>query len=456
MMDGLSPLLACPRCDRAPLVCDGEDYSCKACKVTYPSLNGIPWLFAEPDAALGEWRERLNLVVRRLEHDAVSISTELEQADLHKLTKARLEHLRDANLGHAAQLNKLLEPLSLQKMQGKYETYLALRTRLPSRQGLTTYYVNVHRDWAWGEEENEASFKLVTDAMGVDREPGKVLILGAGACRLAYDMHHRCSPELTIALDINPMLLLLAQQVMRGEKLDLYEFPIAPKSANEVAVLRTLSVDKAVSDNFSFVLADALRPPFVPGSFDTVITPWLVDIVSEDLETLARRINALLAPGGRWVNFGSLSFVHQQQAKCYNLDEALAVVDDAGFAAAIVSEARIPYMSSPASRHSRYETAVTWAADKNRDSDKPPRHNALPDWIVKGEQPVPLLQSFQMETMQTRIFAFIMSMIDGKRTLNDMAKILVDKHLMTTEEAGPAIRGFLIKMYENSRERPQF
>jgi len=249
---------------------------------------------------------------------------------------------------------------------------------------------------------------------------------------------------------------VLAQQVMRGEKLDLYEFPIAPKSANEVAVLRTLSIDKVVSDNFSFVLADALRPPFVPGSFDTVITPWLVDIVSEDLETLARRINALLAPGGRWVNFGSLSFVHQQQAKCYNLDEALAVVDDAGFAAAIVSEARIPYMSSPASRHSRYETAVTWAADKNRDSDKPPRHNALPDWIVKGEQPVPLLQSFQMETMQTRIFAFIMSMIDGKRTLNDMAKILVDKRLMTTEEAGPAIRGFLIKMYENSRERPQF
>ncbi len=456
MTGTLSPLLACPRCDRAPLDWDGENYSCKACKVTYPSLNGIPWLFAEPDAALGEWRERLNLVVRRLEYDAASISSELEQADLHDLTKARLEHLRDANLGHATQLKELLAPLSLQRMQGKYETYLALRTRLPLRQGLTTYYVNVHRDWCWGEEENEASFKLVSDAIGSDRESGNVLVLGAGACRLAYDIHQRCYPALTVALDINPMLLLLAQQVMSGKTLDLYEFPIAPKTAKDAAVLRTLSVDQPVNKNFSFVLADALRPPFAPASFDTVVTPWLVDIVTEGLDTVARRINTLLQPTGRWVNFGSLNFVHKQQAQCYSLDEAVTVIGDAGFSEPVVSEAPIPYMCSPSSRHGRHETAVTWAADKHREADEPPRHSALPDWIVKGEQPVPLLQSFQMETMQTRIFAFIMSMIDGKRTLKDMAKILVEQGLMTREEAQPAIRGFLIKMYENSRERPQF
>lgn len=456
MTDSLSLLLACPRCDRAPLDRDGEDYSCKACKVTYPSLSGIPWLFGEPDAALGEWRERLNLVVRRLEHDAASIGSELEQAALHKLTKARLEHLRDANLAHATQLKELLAPLNLQTMQGKYETYLALRTRLPSRQGLTTYYVNVHRDWAWGDEENEASFKLVADAMGAERKPGKLLVLGAGACRLAYDIHQRCNPELTVALDINPMLLLLAQQVMSGITLDLYEFPIAPKTAKDIAVLRTLSVDEPVSEKFSFVLADALRPPFAAASFDTVVTPWLVDIVTEDLETLARRVNTLLQPTGRWVNFGSLSFVHKQQAQCYSLDEAVAVISDTGFSEPVVSEATIPYMCSPSSRHGRHETAVTWAADKNRETDEPPRHSALPEWIIKGEQPVPLLQSFQMETMQTQIFAFIMSMIDGKRTLKDMATILVEKRLMTAEEAEPAIRGFLIKMYENSRERPQF
>ena len=56
------------------------------------------------------------------------------------------------------------------------------------------------------------------------------------------------------------------------------------------------------------MLADALRPPFAEGAFDTVVTPWLIDIVSENLTVFAARINRLLKEGGRWVNFGSLAF----------------------------------------------------------------------------------------------------------------------------------------------------
>ena len=48
------------------------------------------------------------------------------------------------------------------------------------------------------------------------------------------------------------------------------------------------------------MLADALRPPFARESFDTVITPWLVDIVSEEFALLARRVNGLLRKGGRF------------------------------------------------------------------------------------------------------------------------------------------------------------
>jgi hypothetical protein len=108
-------------------------------------------------------------------------------------------------------------------------------------------------------------------------------------------------------------------------------------------------------------------------------------------------------------------------------------------------------MCSPASRHGRRERVVSWTATKARNAKKTPRHEALPDWLVRGKDPVPLLDSFRAQATATRIHAFIMSLIDGRRSLSDMAQVLEQQNLMTRAEAEPAIRSFLIKMYEDSR-----
>jgi hypothetical protein len=50
-----------------------------------------------------------------------------------------------------------------------------------------------------------------------------------------------------------------------------------------------------------------------------------------------------------------------------------------------------------------------------------------------------------------RIHAFLMSLIDGRRSLKDMAKLVVEQRLMNADEAEPAIRSFLIKMHDDSR-----
>ena len=44
-----------------------------------------------------------------------------------------------------------------------------------------------------------------------------------------------------------------------------------------------------------------------------------------------------------------------------------------------------------------------------------------------------------------------MTLIDGRRSIKDMAKLVVDQRLMSAAEAEPAIRSFLIKMYDDSR-----
>ncbi len=419
-------------------------------------LEGMPWMFAEPQAALGEWRGRLQFSLQQLSHEIAGLEKELQAEDLSALTKRRVERYKKAVESHRRSLQKLLQPIEMQSLQGNYESYLALRTRMPTDQGLNTYYPNIHRDWSWGEEENKASLKQVRAVLHDHAELGNVLVLGSGAGRLAYDIHTKFNCTSTVAMDFNPLLMLVAKAVTSGKNLSLYEFPIAPLALDDDAVLRKLSAPEIADENFHLVLGDALRPPFPDASFDTVVTPWLIDIISEDLPEFSARINNLLKENGRWVNFGSLAFANPERARCYSPEETKAIVAENGFSDPYVSQATIPYMSSPASRHGRQERVFSFSAYKERGVGKPARHLALPDWIVTGKEPVPLSPSFRQQAMTTQIYSFIMSLIDGKRSIKDMAVVLENQKLMTKEEAEPAIRSFMTKMYDDSKRQSGF
>jgi hypothetical protein len=49
-----------------------------------------------------------------------------------------------------------------------------------------------------------------------------------------------------------------------------------------------------------------------------------------------------------------------------------------------------------------------------------------------------------------------MSLIDGRRSIKDMAKLLEQQKLMSRSEAEPAIRNFLTRMYEDSQRQSGF
>ena len=448
----LAALLACPRCDRAPLDVTDDRYRCDACHVDFPSIDGIPWLFAEPAASLAEWRNRVDFSLQTLEREHARLVAAAKSKDISALTEQRLGTLAEATEDHTERLRTLLAPLGLEGLTASFETNLAFRTRVPADQGLMTYAYNIHRDWSWGEEENEASFGIVRDALGTD-SPGKTLVLGAGAGRLPYDLHMRTESEITVVLDFNPFLLLLAQKITSGGSVELYEFPLAPKHLSDHAVLRTLSAEQACREGLHYVLADAHRPPFAKAGFDTVVTPWLVDILPERFEILCRRINTLLADGGRWINFGSLSFHSGDPIARYSTEECAEIVAGAGFAEPKLKDTSIPYLCSPASRHGRREQVLSWSTTKQRSVGKPPRHEALPDWLVRGKDPIPQLEALKDQALSTRVRAYILSLIDGRRSLHDIAEVFEQQKLMSHEEAEAAIRAFLIKVYETSQRR---
>lgn len=447
----IDAFLACPRCEQ-PLAREDGAFHCKGCTGHYPAIVGVPWLFAEPEAALTEWRLRIDAHLADLSRKADLARAGLRDSAITSAARSRLTRLVDAYARQHAAIDTLMAPVRPMSLGAPIAAHLALKTRLPPSQGLTSYHANLHRDWCWGDDENQATLAMVQRALDTTPD-GAHLVLGAGAARLAYDLAETPEHRDVIALDFNPLLLLTAARMASGATLDHLEFPLAPRDSDSIAVDRRLAAPRSTS-RLHCVLGDGLRAPFRAEAFAAVVTPWFVDVVDEDFPILARRINRLLAKGGRWVIFGSLTFDHAQPQRHYSKPEILDAISAAGFDVTHDSEDVIPYLCSPASRHGRQERVVAIAARKRTAVAPPDRHSALPEWLIQGNRPVPLLEPFKLQAMTTRIYAFIMSMIDGKRTLEDMAQLMEAQKLMPRREAETAIRGFLIKMYDEAARPP--
>jgi len=443
-------LLCCPRCEG--VLTDGDPLACTSCAVVYPRVGGLPWLFAEPDAVLGEWRARLHGFLAGLEAQATRYRAALGEDVLRGSTRSRLKLLAAACSDHARRLRALMAPLGAGTAAAAPEMYTALGMTLPAAQGLAGYYANLHRDWSWGEAENEAAYRLVDETLG--GEPlGRTLLLGVGAGRLAYDLHRRRRPDVFVAADINPLFLLAARRLYDGAALELYEFPLAPRDVASHAILRRLQAPAPAGPGLHLLFADVTRAPFAAGAFDTVVTPWLIDILDEDLAIFARRVNRWLRPGGRWVNSGSLSFGNDEPARRYALEEVREIVAESGFAPIEPREEAIPYLCSPASRHGRVETVVTFATSKRAEAASPGAVRRTPPWLERTDLPVPLLPELQGRQLELRVLAYVASLVDGRRSVRDMAGVLVEQRLMAEAEAEPTVRAFLARLHEETRAR---
>jgi SAM-dependent methyltransferase len=427
---------------------------CGACSSGYPVIGEVPWLFPEPRQALAEWRGRLGLLTQHLASEATAMRASLAGGALEAATRRRLEHVARANEDQIERLRVLLAPLGLDQASIAEATHQGLGTRLPTEQGLTNYYVNLHRDWSWGDEENQAALSELRALLGGTLDGlGVTLVQGAGAGRLAYDLHAASGAALTVATDFNPLLLFAARELFAGRSVELYEFPIAPRTIEDHAVLRRLAAPAQARSGLELVAADALQPPFADGVFDTVVTPWFIDIIGEPFARVAARVNLALKPGGRWINFGSLAFSRAAHAERLSLEEVGALMPKAGFAGFEVREASIPYMRSPASRHARVESTISWVANKVGPPAETPRARVLPDWLLQPDKPVPRTPAFEMQAISSRVHAFLLALINGERSMRDMARVLVEQRLMSAQEADAQVRLFLARLHEESESQ---
>lgn len=447
--------LHCPTCT-SPL---SPKLHCSHCDLTYPRLNNIPWLFREPDLELARWEARAHKELQDLSarkqacDESLQARSETTPGTDH--TRARLWLLAQAYADQLICLTDLLAPLLADQPSSDRTTYTALKTApLADTTTLFSYATNLFRDWVWGDEENAQTIDML-GAVAIG-SLGTTLVLGAGGGRLAWDLANGPATAVT-AVDINPFTSLAAAAVTSATQETatqdkhagptLWEFPLAAVTSADVAIKRVLAAPtKTNGSNLQWLLADARALPFALNSFDTVVTPWFTDVVQQAPATTARQINSLLKTGGRWLNFGSVAFADADPADCLLLEELSDLVAANGFATPVVFEERGPYLCSPHSRYGRQELLHAFAAEKVAESPAADVTDDRPVWLQDLAQPVPALESFQAQAMATQVHAYLMSLIDGERSVIDIAQVLEQRQLMSAREAVPVVQEFLAKM----------
>ncbi|MFO1408433.1 MAG: class I SAM-dependent methyltransferase [Steroidobacteraceae bacterium] len=445
------PLLGCPECGGR--LVPGEAVGCTGCGSTWPTLDGIPWLVSPAADTLGAWRSQLRAHVSALATQSTLYRAALDAAATDG-ARRRLGLLAEACADHARRLAELLAPLGVTESAAAPEAYRAVAAALPPGQSLTSYYANLHRDWCWGDAENAAALDSIDRALGPG-PVGRMLVPGCGAGRLAYDLHGLRRPALTVAADLNPLMLAAAARIWRGEHVRLHEFPIAPRDAESQALLRTLEAPAPAAPGLWPVFADVTAPPFAAASFDTVVTHWLVDVIDDDFATFAARVNHWLAPGGRWVNSGSFFFQNHAPAACHAADELPGLLAAAGFDEVEVREEQVPYLASPASRHARLERVVTFSARVRTRVPVPAPRRHAPAWLERADAALPMTPQVEAHVLALRVQGYIASLVDGRRTIADVASLLVRDRLLPADEALAAVRGFMQRFYADASASPR-
>jgi len=433
----LAEKLSCPVCSGP--VQDGKDaLRCQGCQAVFPVWGDFPWVFANASEWKADWTQRFRFYLQQLHEDIQNLKMELKLLDLLPKTRERLQHLVQAKTEQHRELEKLFEPLLLGGGPS-YEQQLAAQTPLPDTQQLMGYYGNVLRDWGWGDEENSICEDILAAMLG-PHPLGTMLVMGTGPSRLAYDIHRRLGGRETIALDINPFYLLVAERMLAGRNLNLYDFPIAPTDAKAFASKVKCRAPESIKSGFTCLMADAMNPCFQSASVDTLLTPWLIDIVPQDFRSFAKKLNRIMKPGARWLNFGSTVFHNRMQHLCYSRDEIPDILAESGFEVLQIRENVIPYLRSPSSCQQRSEKVFTFLARKVQEVEAGAAYAPLPNWLTDTELSVPIQADMQQQMIVNLTLTQVFSQVDGQKSLRQIAEVMAPTFELPVSDVLPLLK----------------
>ena len=448
--------LVCPKCasENSTLKVSAESLQCDVCKTEYPLIQcanaSIPWLFEYPDVAKYEWQARLNGFMHLNQLDQQAYKEALKDKRVSKSGQKRITKLFNAKKQQIEQVCEIIKPLKLTSKpdQSLTDVIANYQSKTPKVQGLDSYYNNIFRDWAWDNGQNEQMLAAVESVLDNQKLLGNVLTIGAGAGRLSYDLHQKYKANSSLLLDINPLLLLSAYRAIQGENFALNEFPIAPLNKDTFFAEQKCKAPIANQEDIYYLFADGMNLPFKADSFDTVVTPWLLDIIPQNLREYLPRINKCLRKGGSWLNTGSLAFFHKKQSWHYSEEEVIELIEKNGFELVSNTRSSIEYLHSPLSAHGRSEKVFSFHARKVKNVVVPPKYEYLPEWVRNSTIPIPKHYEQELDASKHLLQAQVLSAIDGVKSIEQIGELVAKQYSLDINEATHAVRQIMIDHYE--------
>jgi SAM-dependent methyltransferase len=349
--------VVCVRCAAAVDVRAAE-IACGGCGQSYPRVGRIPVLLPQPHAHVELWRRQLTVLTEHGRQAQSALEGEAKADGILPDGRARVRAMAEAVRNQVDEIGALVGPAIGGPLAGS-------GGGLP--RGVVEYGYYLHRDWGWEDvdpNENRAAVEAI-QAVASGEGFGRMAVLGAGGCRLAYDLHRLRSADETVVIDIDPYLFVIAEAIVRGGSVELTESSLNVMDLEHVAARRTLRAPEGPEgeEHFHFFFANGLEPPFVDGTFDTVVTSWFIDRVPADMETFLVRLGRMLRAGGRWINQGPLLYPPETPvARRFAREEIFELARRAGFRVREWSGGSRPYLVSPLSGSGKLERLLTFEA----------------------------------------------------------------------------------------------
>ena len=395
------------------LILDQNSLTIKDSEFSYPNINDIPFLFKDPAASLQQWQGKTQLAFMQIESRIEENIANKTSTELSLMTKNRINEILKADQSNIEVLDKTISPLFDYSVDD-LPILRSLASRFGFTQNIFSYENALMRDWGFeGEEDNinVEALNFITSLLPSNFKAGDMLVLGAGASRLPSDLSVFLKPNITIATDINPFLVLMSQRILSGEEIEYYEVPAVPTSINKAAVKRKLKLKGEAPENYKLLLSDALTYPFKKHSFDTLFTPWFIDIIHHDFSSFIKNINQSIKMGGYWVNFGPLYFDHREYGFKYTIEEVKAIAEKNGFEIEKCEEKEMAYLSSSSNSYKRIDKIYCIVAKKVKEvAPMFVSNNHLPEWILDIKKPVPMDQMVYLSKVR-QIYTNLFTML---------------------------------------------
>ncbi len=440
------PLLICPKCEQ-PVSSSRDSLSCKPCGTTYPSVGGIPVLMADADARLTRWSAQLAAFDAQMRDTVSNLATDLVDQAKTSRARQRLKSVVEGLQEHRQSIIHLFE-----------EAGIRAAGTDPAEDGtaLTAYYSLAHRDWAWPPEHDEVGPALETLAavLPAGFALGRTLVLGAGTGRLAWALANRVAgANSVVALDVNPLPLLITRRLMLGDTLELHEFPAHPLRSDRACIKHSVRAPDSAPPSLQLLFADGLAPPVARQSIDTVITPWFVDQVPHDLAAFIPKLTEVLRPGGTWINQGPFVYdpIRTRPAHRYCGDEFVQLVSAAGFRITKCTYDAVPHMASPHSTQGRTERVLTMHAVLEGEARSV--EQAKPPWLSDEGRHLPIPSFESRARNQHPTINRVAMLLNDRRSVVDLTRALIEEGLLADDgRAEVAVRGCLEVLWQRRAE----